>query len=151
MRLSAATPDDADLLAELHATAFDPPWSSHDVREVLEGPGAFGLFVADGPPLGMVLARAVAGEAEILTVAVTPPARRRGVGRALVEAAAGLARQAGAQDLFLEVAVDNAAAIALYEGLGFARAGRRKGYYARDAEGAVDALVLRLDLNSPPA
>ncbi|HZC15639.1 MAG TPA: GNAT family N-acetyltransferase, partial [Caulobacteraceae bacterium] len=76
--------------------------------------------------------------------------RRAGVGRTLVEAAAVIAAAAGARALFLEVASDNDAALALYRSAGFARAGQRPGYYRRGA-GAVDALVLRRDLNRPPA
>ena len=151
MKLHPAGPETVGLLAELHATAFDAPWTPAAILEVLEGPGAFGLFAVDEHPLGMILARAVAGEAEILTVAVSPRARRRGVGRALVDAVALLARQAGAEDLFLEVAVDNAAAIALYESRGFSHAGVRKGYYNREGAPAADAAVLRLDLNTSPA
>lgn len=151
MRLEPATPEAAALLARLHATAFDAPWSEAAVREVLQGPGAFGLIAADAAPLGMILARVVAGEAEILTVAVPPASRRLGVGRALVAATVALVRQVGAEDLFLEVAVDNTAAIGLYEAQGFSRAGVRKGYYDRGGEPAADALVMRLDLNSLPA
>ena len=84
------------------------------------------------------------------SIAVTPDARRRGVGKALVRAAMGAAAQAGADAAFLEVAVDNAPAAALYAGLGFRRIGLRKGYYDHP-EGEVDALVMRLDLNAAPA
>jgi [ribosomal protein S18]-alanine N-acetyltransferase len=51
--------------------------------------------------------------------------------------------------MFLEVAADSSGAIALYEGAGFARVGARPGYYAR-GNNAVDALVMRRDLNSRP-
>jgi len=147
MKLIPATPADADALAALHAAAFEAPWSAAAIAQVLSGPGAFGLLASDGAPLGMILARAIAGEAEILTIAVAPAARRRGLGRILVDAARALAVQAGAETLFLEVAVDNAAAIALYTAAGFVSAGRRPGYYDRGDAGRIDALILRLDLN----
>ena len=60
--------------------------------------------------------------------------------------AIGLARQAGAEAMFLEVATDNRPAIALYEGAGFERAGQRKGYYARVGDASGDAYVYRLRL-----
>ena len=84
----------------------------------------------------------------MLTIGVAAWARRRGVGDALMAAALGVARQMGAGEAFLEVDVDNVAAITLYERLGFARAGLRKAYYDRGAAGRTDALVLRLDLTS---
>jgi ribosomal-protein-alanine N-acetyltransferase len=148
MNLSAVTPNDAVVLAGLHAQAFPHPWTAADMAEILDGPGAFGLIAADATPQGMVLARVIADEAEILTIAVSPGARRGGLGYALLQAAIGVARQMGAVALFLEVAVDNAAALALYTGSGFAPAGRRRGYYDRGLEGRVDALVLRRGLNS---
>jgi len=83
---------------------------------------------------------------EVLTIGVTPAARQQGVARALMTAALGAARQSGAEAAFLEVAEDNAPAAALYAGLGFRRAGVRRGYYDRGAEGRADALVMRLDL-----
>ncbi len=72
----------------------------------------------------------IAGEAEVLTLAVRPAARRRGIGRALVEAAATLA-EASAAAMFLEVAADNPGAVALYAQTGFEIVGRRPGYYGR--------------------
>lgn len=148
VRLSPAGPDAVDVLAAVHAAAFDAPWSADEIAAVLDGPGVFGLLAEAELPFGMILCRAVAGEAEVLTLAVSPSARRAGVGRTLVEAAAGLAAQSGAEMMFLEVAVDNTAALALYEAAGFVTAGRRRAYYDRGGSDRVDALVLRLDLNS---
>jgi ribosomal-protein-alanine N-acetyltransferase len=83
---------------------------------------------------------------EVLTVGVDPAARRCGLGKALVTAALGAAREAGTEACFLEVAADNDAAAALYAGLGFRRAGLRRAYYERGNDPRVDALVMRLDL-----
>ncbi|HYF23251.1 MAG TPA: ribosomal protein S18-alanine N-acetyltransferase [Caulobacteraceae bacterium] len=146
MTLRPAAPEDAPALAAVHAEGFDQPWSAGDIAALLEGPGGFGLLVEqDGAAVGFVLARAIAGEAEILTVAVAPERRGRGIGAALMEAAVRTATAQGATAMFLEVAVDNTAALALYERAGFRRAGFRPGYYRREG-GAADALVLRRDL-----
>jgi len=83
-----------------------------------------------------------AGEAEILTLAVAPPARGQGLGRRLLLAAIAHARVLGADTMFLEVGADNPAALALYARLGFAKVGDRKGYYQ-----GRDAFVLRLPLD----
>ena len=150
MKLTAATPPDAPDMAAVHAQAFDTPWDENDFEDLLDGDGVFGFVVRAEDPAGVLICRAAAGEAEILTVGVAPWARRRGVGQALMTAAIGVARQAGAEMMFLEVDVANAAAVVLYEGLGFRRAGLRKGYYDRGAAGRADALVMRLDLTSGP-
>jgi ribosomal-protein-alanine N-acetyltransferase len=89
----------------------------------------------------------MAGEAEVLTLAVRPAQRRRGIARALVDAAALLASRT-ASAMFLEVADDNPAAVALYAQAGFAAVGRRAGYYARPGAPAADAIVMRRTLNS---
>jgi [ribosomal protein S18]-alanine N-acetyltransferase len=146
--IRAARVGDSPGLAALHARAFEAPWSAKAITALLESPGVFALATTDGA--GFALARAAAGEAELLTLAVDPVRRRAGVGAALLEAVISGAAALGAVALHLEVAVDNAAAIALYERAGFGRTGRRRGYYER-ADGRVDALVMTLVLNSPPA
>jgi len=153
MILEPVGADGAEALAALHATSFTLPWSAADLADLLGSPGGFGLLFkdGDGAAAGLILARAIAGEAEILTLAVAPANRRAGLARALVEAAAGVAAKLGAESLFLEVAADNAAAIGLYRGAGFTEVGRRRGYYPRGASTAVDALIMRRDLNSGPA
>jgi ribosomal-protein-alanine N-acetyltransferase len=153
MTLVWATAAEAAAMARAHAGAFEPPWREEDFEDLLEGDGVFG-FLADDPadgPAGVILCRVSADEMEVLTLGVTHTARRKGVARALMAAALGAARQAGAGACFLEVAVDNDAAAALYAGLGFRRAGIRKRYYDRGAAGQVDALVMRRDLNDGPA
>ncbi|WP_297514708.1 ribosomal protein S18-alanine N-acetyltransferase [uncultured Caulobacter sp.] len=137
-------------LADLHDKAFDRPWTALAFDELLKSPGVFAVLGEAGEPAtakGFVLCRAIAGEAEILTIAVDPAARRRGWGAALVAMAAGIARETGSEAMFLEVAADNTAAIALYQATGFSRVGLRKGYYPH-ADGAKDAVVMRRALNT---
>ena len=131
-------PDDAPALAALHAAAFEPGerWDAAAIATLLAMPGAFGLHILGA---GFVLARVAADEAEILTLAVIPPARRRGHAGALLAGAMAGALLRGAGTMFLEVSDHNAAARALYAQAGFAEAGRRRRYYADGS----DALVLR--------
>jgi ribosomal-protein-alanine N-acetyltransferase len=150
MNLQAVKPADAADLAAVHAECFHEPWDASAIAEVMTSPGAFGFRIADaedGAVLGFALGRAIVGEAELLTLAVAPAARRRGLAQALVAAVAAAAGDAGAAALFLEVADDNAPALALYRALGFEAVGRRPGYYRRMAA-VADALVLRRALNS---
>jgi len=153
MRLTRATAAECEAMAEAHAQAFhDKAWRDDEFEDLLDGAGIYGFLAADAAtPLGVILCRMAGGEVEVLTVGVTPEARRRGVGLALMLAALDVAREAGVAAAFLEVAIDNDPAIALYEGLGFAKTGLRKSYYDRRPQGYVDALVMRLDLNAAAA
>ena len=83
-----------------------------------------------------------ADEGEILNLAVAPPGRRRGLGRALVRGVLDALTSRGARAIYLEVRESNAPARALYAAHGFREVGRRKQYYRRPVE---DAIVLRLD------
>lgn len=134
-----------EALAALHARCFraPPPWSAGDFATAIADPLAFLLIEGDA---GFLLGRAVAGEAELLTLAVAPEARRLGLGRKLVARFLYQAQLRGAGRAFLEVKADNAAAIALYESAGFAPAGRRRGYYQSEDGLRTDALVLVKEL-----
>jgi len=134
-----------EALAAIHAEAFETPWDTASLAALLASPGVFALEEADG----FILIRVVADEAEILTLAVRPSARRSGLGARLVEAAVVRAAALGADRMFLEVAEDNAAARALYARAGFHEAGRRRGYYARADGSREDALVLALNFPRP--
>lgn len=141
MNLRHAGPEDAALLAAIHARAFPPgeAWDAATMATLLGMPGALGLVAEEA---GMTLLRLAADEAEILTFAVRPEARRAGLGRALLETGMALLAAQGARALLLEVAEDNAAALALYTAAGFARAATRRDYYGPGRH----ALVLRRDL-----
>jgi [ribosomal protein S18]-alanine N-acetyltransferase len=137
--ITDATGRDGARLAELHALAFADCWSAEAFADLLGSPGVRALLAPDG----FIVVRTVADEAEILTLAVAPNARRVGRGRALVNAAVDAARAQGAGRLYLEVSAENAPARALYAGLGFTEIGRRARYYADGA----DALALSLALS----
>lgn len=144
--IGAARAVACDELALLHASAFDRGWSAAEIGDLFALPNVIAL-AAHAPDLaGLLIARAQAGEAEILTLAVAPTHRRQGVARALLDAALAAAAVAKAEAVFLEVEVENFAALGLYRGAGFREAGRRNGYYATP-DGPRDALALRLDLS----
>ena len=129
-----------EALAALHAACFTVPrpWTAEELASVLASPGV-ALVLHHG---GFAVGRSAAGEAELLTLAVDPSHRRRGIGQALLAAFEERARRDGAAEAVLEVAEGNAAARALYAGAGWRPAGRRPRYYA-DGQ---DALVLRKPL-----
>jgi ribosomal-protein-alanine N-acetyltransferase len=136
---------DLDAIARLEEASFTDAWPPDMLACELSHPRAVLLVASRGeaePPVGYAAFRHAAGEAELLRLAVLPGERRRGVARALV--AEGLERlvREGVQVCFLEVRLNNEPAVKLYERLGFARVGRRRGYY-RDGS---DALVFALEL-----
>lgn len=132
-------------LSALHATAFDSPWDEAAFAGLLVQVGVTAVVEAGG----FILMRTVAGEGEVLTLAVRPEARRHGLGADLVRRGVASAAELGADRVFLEVADDNVAALALYARCGFEQVGRRPRYYARPDGSAQDALLLALDLPQP--
>ena len=113
--------------------------------------GAAALDPVSGRLRGFVLSRLAADEAEVLTIAVDSAHQGRGVGRALLSENLRQVANEGAKAMFLEVANDNAPALALYERFGFVKLGERAGYY-RHADGTrATAVVMRKSLGEAPA
>ena len=135
-----AAPAHAAAMALLHGLAFPPHerWGPDVFALHLALPGAFGWICPSG---GAILARVAADEAEVLTLAVAPEARKQGLGRALLEHAMHEAAQRGAASMVLEVSAANLAALALYAAAGFTTVGRRARYYS-----GADALIQRCAL-----
>ena len=137
-------------IARTLAEAFEAPgqrWSAQSVAETLRAPGTLALLA----PAGCAILRVTLDEAEILTLAVLPNARRQGLGGRLVAACLDGAAGAGARRVHLEVAVSNAAGRALYRAAGFVEAGRRPGYYHGPIHGPnarEDALLMARDLDA---
>lgn len=149
--IETAGVEQADMLAALHARSFEKPWSAAEIAKLMENPAVFVIVSRTAQTRhGFAMAWAAAGDAELLTVAVVPESRRRGVGASLVTSAGVAALVRGAASMHLEVAEDNAAARALYAKLGYQEAGRRRAYYAA-SDGRVDAIVMRRTLPRPIA
>ena len=150
VELTGGSVRDVVLIDRLMRAAFDPKygeaWTQGQAVGVLALPGVWlTLAHVDEKPAGFALARAVAGEAELLLLATHPNQRRRGVGAALLRAIIGDSRARQAERLHLEVRAGNDA-IALYETHGFNQVGTRKAYY-RGADGKQrDAQTWALDL-----
>jgi len=132
-------------LAALHRACFimPRPWSASEISGLLALPGCF----LETESHGFLMGRAMADEAELLTLAVDPAARRLGTGRALVARFALTACRKGAKTAFLEVAADNIAARALYAALGWREAGLRRRYYRHPDGHTVDAVQMICDLH----
>ena len=137
----------SDLLAALHATSFAQRWDAASFGEMLAVPGTLALLASRGDtPVGFILVRTIAGEAEILTLATEPSLRRSGVATRLLDAVYPFVQALQAEALHLEVAADNVAALGLYARHNFIRSGLRKAYYARGNGAPADAVLMRRDL-----
>ncbi len=137
--ITALTSDDAPALVALQAACFDSggTWSAESWTTSLNLPTSRGAGIREDDLIrGVILAQVTEDEAEILTLAVHPTARRHGLGAALVRHLVTVF--APNRRIHLEVAADNIAAQGLYERCGFVRSGLRPGYYRR-SEGPVDA------------
>ena len=140
---STVGPRDAAAIAQLQAASFGRGWGEDEVYRLLVDSAVVAHRTLSGRSLvGFVMSRMAADEAEILSIAIAPARRGRGLSRPLLDyhlrSLAGL----GVLAVFLEVDEHNAPARRLYDGAGFREVGRRDGYYA----GGAAALVLRRDL-----
>lgn len=149
--VEALSASDLAAVTTIHREDFARPWSEEEFHGLLGQDTVFGFTAREvghghEGPVGFVLARLVAGEGEILTVAVARSRRRMGLGWQLMDAVLRDLHARRAEALFLEVDEANMAAVALYRRLGFLEVGRRPGYYANAKGPAGGALVMRRDL-----
>lgn len=136
-------------MSAVHHAAFTSGWSENAFVDLMATPHTLALGTVEETTralTGFVLLSVVADEAEILTLAVLPDLRRRGLASRLLEQAIVTARAGGAAALFLEVSETNAAALGLYHGAGFVETGRRPGYY--QSEDGADALIMKLKFST---
>ena len=152
-RLREGGAGDIDALMRVMDRAFDPAfgeaWNRAQCLGILSLPDVWVSFAGEAAaPTGFALARLAVDEAELLLLAVDPPARARGIGAALIAHTAAVAAARGARRLLLEVR-DGNAALGLYRRAGFVEIGRRRGYY-RGAGGALhDGITLARAITDP--
>jgi ribosomal-protein-alanine acetyltransferase len=146
VRLRPATPADLAAILAIEHAVFTDPWAPTSFESEFGDPyGWFHVAVdEDGTVVGYAMARFVAGEGEVMNIAVVPARRGQGVGGTLLDASLAAATAAECDAMWLEVRVSNGSARRLYESRGFVLVGRRRGYYRRPVE---DALVLRRPLD----
>lgn len=151
--LKPLSANSAELLAELHRLSFEPQgdaaWSSGEFLAMVDQAGIF-VFLAESNvrPVGFVVVRLVLDEAELITIAVEPSSRSRGVGRALLEHLVHFLKAQGVNRLFLEVRDGNQNAICMYQSFGFQMIGRRPAYYQTQGGNRKDALCFALILDN---
>ena len=135
---------EAEALTRIHAEAFANYWNVGDFNDFfsISGTRAWLAETDSGEAVGMVVLRVQFEQADIITIAVRPAFRRQGIGRALVSQSLDMAKELGANTLFLDVEDGNDAALALYRALGLTVISRRKLYYRQKDGSYTDALVM---------
>ena len=148
LHVEPAETRDAKDLARIHGQSFYRGWPAADFSSFLEAAATPAYIACDARRrvAGFALIRIVADEAELLTIAVDPKWRGKGVARALLDAVFADLMLSPARRMFLEVDEQNHAAIRLYERQGFTTISSRKGYYPRPDGSAATALVMARDL-----
>lgn len=136
--IRAASVADAPVLAQMEESCFSCPRDLSSFTSILANPAALFLIAEiDGRPVGYSGMTVVIDECDIINIAVTEPYRRRGIGRALVEAVLDMCKKRGVEKVFLEHRRSNDPAARLYESFGFAVYGERRRYYTAPVEDAV--------------
>jgi len=143
-----------DILAEIHAQGFANPWSAQNIASSLTTPGTSALLACHGEgdgdgasePLGFIIFQDVAGEREILTLAVRLDARRRKIAQFLLDEMMANAVDMDISKIFLEVSENNFAAQNLYKKSGYNQCGSRKNYYTENDGQKYDAIIMQHDL-----
>ncbi len=143
--IAAVQPEHAEECAVLHARAFTYPWPQADIEGLLLARSTFGegAFGKAGELQGFILSRLAADEAEVLTIAVKPKHRGKGIAGRLMNANMEHLTLAGARNWFLEVEAQNEGALALYRRFQFEKVGERKSYYKKPNGEPAMAYILR--------
>jgi len=139
---------DAAQLARIHAASFHRGWGEGEFESMLTERNTLVHRLKIGRRLaGFIISRIGADEAEILSVALDPSQRGRGLSRDLLLTHLGHLAGRGVRTVFLEVEENNQPARRLYQRAGFATVGRRKRYYQQVGGEQLNALLMRRDLS----
>ena len=134
---------DLSAIEEIERAAYPTPWSRSMFAGELAKPSSIclGAFL-DERLVGYLIVSRYVDAWHVMNVAVTPEQRRRGIASTLLGQLFELTCEDDRRGYTLEVRASNAAAIALYERLGFESRGVRRGYYTDNRE---DALIMWRD------
>ena len=149
VRIRRMSPEDLDRVIEIADNLKDAPhWTRANYAAVMDlaaMPGRIALVAEEGVKVaGFAVACLMPPQAELEIIAVDAQFQRRGLARRLFAELTGKLRQAGVEEVILEVRATNQPALGLYRRLGFEETGRRPRYYQAPAE---DAVLMRLGLD----
>lgn len=141
MEIVKLTAEHSAAVAAIEEICFSTPWSENAILHEVTNPISYWLVaVENGQVLGYVGSQYSYGEADMMNLAVVPDFRKRGIGQLLVAELISHLDDLDVKSLTLEVRESNAAAVSLYEKMGFLQVGLRPNYYQKPREAA---LILR--------
>lgn len=132
------TEEDIVEVSRIEEESFSMPWKPDDFREMLTLDYAYYVVARDGEkPVGCCGVRNLCGDGEITNVVIDKSYRGRGIGEHMLTYLIETSKSLGIENYTLEVRKSNAAAIGLYEKLGFVCEGARKDFYEAPREDAL--------------
>ncbi|MDO6682024.1 ribosomal protein S18-alanine N-acetyltransferase [Oceanobacter sp. 5_MG-2023] len=138
--LVSAGPDDLEAVMAIEQRCQSHPWSREVMLRYLSKEHVVWRLELDGTLIGFAVVTQIAGEAELLDIAIDPDYQGRGFGQQLLQRLLDDVGSKGNERMFLEVRASNMPAIAVYEKLGFCQIGVRRNYYPAKI-GREDALM----------
>jgi [ribosomal protein S18]-alanine N-acetyltransferase len=146
--VDSASLRDSPRLAQLHAASFHRGWGEGEFEGMMSQRNTLVHRLRIGRKLvGFIVSRMAADEAEILSIAIAPSHRGRGLSRDLLLTHLRHLAGHGIKTVFLEVEENNQPARKLYDGSGFTVVGRRERYYQQPDGEQLNALLMRRDLS----
>ncbi len=146
--IRAVAQESAEILTHIHEQCFPRYWNREAFTDFFVVDGTFSFLVENEfEPVAMLVYRVAFEQADILTLAVLPSWRKKGIAKLLVEKMLDGCKGLGVKKIFLEVEVGNDPAIKLYEDYDFKHISRRKLYYQQLDGSLTDALVMSRKIN----
>lgn len=131
-------PEDVRAVSEIEGICFSDPWSYETIKDGLDGSfDSWLILEEEGTVAGYCVFRVIAGEGELLRIAVLPGFQGRGLSKKLMDQVEEYSIKKGVESMFLEVRESNHRARNLYKSYGFSEEGIRKNYYLNPCENAV--------------
>lgn len=140
-RLRLMNRDDLPAVLDIESRAYPFPWGKEIFLDCLRVGYSCWVYEGDGAICAYGILSTAAGECHVLNLCVDPEVQRRGIGRSLLRQLLSIARQLEVDTVFLEARPSNAAAVQLYQSVGFNEIGRRKSYYPTAGHRREDAVV----------
>lgn len=137
--------EDVDAVMAIESAVYPHGWTRQIFLDCLRVGYSSWVMEYDDRVVGYGLLSLVVDEGHILNIAIHPDYQGRGLGRRFVDYLCQLARERGANTIFLEVRPSNHAALSLYESMGFNQVGLRRNYYPAD-NGREDAVIMAIEL-----